>query len=91
MIPGVREKNTLNRVSCPFKNGGSVLPQMSIGRRGGKGGARAPAESRLLRRVRGSKMAAAEEDCAVSAEADRELEELLESKSPYGKNRGGRV
>lgn len=40
------------------------------------------AESRLLRRVRGNKMAAAEEDCAVSAEADRELEELLESKSP---------
>lgn len=37
--------------------------------------------SRLLRRVEGSKMAAAEDDRGVVAEADQELEELLESKS----------
>lgn len=36
----------------------------------------------LLRQVGGSKMAAAEEGCGVGVEADRELEELLESKSP---------
>lgn len=42
---------------------------------------RGAAESRLLRRVEGSKMAAAEEDCPGVTEADQELEELLESKS----------
>lgn len=36
----------------------------------------------LLRQVGGSKMAAAEEGCGVGVEADRELGELLESKSP---------
>lgn len=35
----------------------------------------------LLRQVGGSKMAAAEEGCGVGVEDDRELEELLESKS----------
>lgn len=36
----------------------------------------------LLRQVGGSKMAAAEGGCGAGVEADRELEELLESKSP---------
>lgn len=62
-----------------------TIPLVARGRRGQerRGGGRGGAEgSRLLRQVGGSKMAAAEEDCGVGAEADRELEELLESKSP---------
>lgn len=39
------------------------------------------AKTRLLRQAGDSKMAAAEEDCGAGADADRELEELLESKS----------
>ena len=72
--------------SCPFKNGGLARTNNTIGcaSRGGglRGGASGAAESHLLRQVRGGKMAAAEGDGGVRAEADRELEELLESKSP---------
>lgn len=72
--------------SCPFKNGGPARTNNTIGcaSRGGGlgGGAHGAAESRLLRQVRGRKMAAAEGDDGVRAEADRELEELLESKNP---------
>lgn len=40
-------------------------------------------EARPLRCSGGSKMAAAEGDCGVGADADRELEELLESKPSW--------
>lgn len=53
------------------------------GIKAGLGGGRGAAalETRLLRQAGESKMAAAEEDCGAGADADRELEELLESKS----------
>lgn len=83
MIPGVRRKKppqiefpVLLKMAAPYCPKLVLVAEAERVERGGQ------AESRLLRRVRGSKMAAAEEDCAVSAEADRELEELLESKSP---------
>ena len=74
-----------HKASCPFKNGGSVPINAAIGCTRGRGGTRGPgagaAETRLLRQAGESKMAAAEEDCGAGADADRELEELLESKS----------
>ena len=88
-VPGEKEKNQnpTHRASCPFKNGGSGPACATTGCTRTRGGARGrgrgtdAAKPRLLRQAGGSKMAAAEEACGAGADADRELEELLESKN----------
>lgn len=81
---GRGEPQTKTKVPVPLK---MAAPRANniIGctRQGGRNwGAHGAAQSRLLRQVGGGKMAAAGEGGGVGAEADRELEELLESKNP---------